>query len=289
MRYNSVNMTEPAMVVEPDWLESRLADDEVRVIDASWYLPDSGRDARAEYAAAHLPGAVYLDLASDLSDPDAPIRNTIAAPAALCEAFASRGIGTDHAIVVYDRLAGFSAGRIWWALRCAGHRRVGLLDGGFARWQHERRPLTDRVPDFPRSKFLADPNPRWLADKARVLAVAENAESEVQIVDARSAARFCGEGPEHTRRLGHIPDSINVPYDDNLGGDPLRFLGRDELREIYEAAGVRWDRPVITTCGSGVTASLTAFALSWLGHDDVAVYDGSWAEWGDADDTPIEP
>ncbi len=273
------------LLVDGAWLEPRLRERELRVVDASWYLPAQGRDARAEYAAAHLPGAVFVDLGSDLAEPRAPLRNTILAPDALARAFASRGIGTRHHVVVYDRLGGYSAGRVWWSLRYAGHERVSLLDGGFARWCAEGRAVTAEVPRLPPAEFSAKPRPDLVRGMADVLRVVQS--GGAQIVDARSTARFRGEGEEHTRHKGRIPGSRSVPWDANLAGDPPGFKPLAELRAQYERAGVRFDQPIITSCGSGVTAALDAFALALLGHTSVSVYDGSWAEWGDADGVPI--
>jgi thiosulfate/3-mercaptopyruvate sulfurtransferase len=273
------------LLVEPAWLEPRLADPGIRVVDASWYLAAMNRDARAEYAASHLPGAVFLDLSSDLADTRAPLRNMVAAPEALTRAFATRGIGTDHHVIVYDRLGGYSAGRVWWTLRYAGHGNVSLLDGGFGRWVAEGRPVTSAEPWHAPAHFVARPRLELLRTKADVLRVLRD--GWAQIVDARSTARFRGTGDEHTKHKGHIPGSRSVPYDQNLAGDPPRFKSLPELRASYEKAGVRLDRPVVTTCGSGVTAALDAFALALLGHTEVSLYDGSWAEWGDSDDVPI--
>jgi thiosulfate/3-mercaptopyruvate sulfurtransferase len=274
-----------ASLVEPAWLEPRLRDPGVRVIDASWYLPAQKRDARAEHLAGHVPGAVYLDLSTDLADLSAPVRNTIAAPAVLAERFAGAGIGTDHHVVVYDRLGGYSAGRVWWALRYAGHPHAALLDGGFGRWLTEGRAVESGPVRRPAARFTARPRPELLVRKADVLRIVR--EGGAQIVDARSAERFRGEGEEHTRHKGHIPGSLSVPYDRNLRGDPPRLRPPEELRGAYRSAGVDLARPIVTTCGSGVTAALDAFALALLGAENVAVYDGSWAEWGDSDDVPI--
>ena len=271
------------LLVGPSWLEPRLGDPRVRVIDASWYLPAQKRDGAAEYHAGHIPGAVYLDLSTDLADERARLRNTVDRPERLARTFAARGIGTDHHVVVYDRLAGYSAGRVWWCLRYAGHSNASLLDGGFGRWVAEGRPVATALPSHGTATWVAAPRPELLATKADVLRVL--AEGGAQIVDARSAERFRGTGEEHVKHKGHIPGSRSVPYDLNLGSNGLKSL--PELRSVYERAGVRLDRPIITTCGSGVTAGLDAFALALLGAKRVAVYDGSWAEWGDADDVPI--
>lgn len=274
------------LLVEPEWLETRLDASDLRILDCSWYLPDAGRDAAAEYTQAHIPGAQYVDLAVDLADPDAPVRNTLAGPDALARAFARIGVGSDHRVVVYDHLGGYSAGRVWWALRTLGHTRVGLLNGGLPRWQAEGRPTRSGSEKSTRAEFRPVPTPHWLARKSDVLSAVRT--GGAQIVDARSPARFRGEGLEPARHKGHIPGSRNVPYSQNLVGDPPSLKDPEALRKVYAEAKVSFDSPVITTCGSGVTAALDAFVLVWLGHPAVAVYDGSWAEWGNADDVPTE-
>ena len=273
------------LLVEPAWLETRLGDPRVRIVDGSWYLPAQKRDARAEYAASHIPGAVFIDLSTDLADPGARLRNTIAAPDAIARAFGERGIGADHHVVVYDGMGGYTAGRVWWSLRYAGHDRVSLLDGGFARWIAEGRRVSRDVPKYAPATFVAKPRPALLASKADVLRIVRDASA--QIVDARSTERFRGTGEEHTKHKGHMPGARSLPWDANLAGDPPRFKSLAELRAAYERAGLRLDQPIVATCGSGVTAALDAFALALLGHTNVSVYDGSWAEWGDADDVPI--
>ncbi|MEE2704232.1 MAG: sulfurtransferase [Myxococcota bacterium] len=274
------------LLVDGAWLEARLGNPSLRVIDASWYLASEKRDARAEYRAAHIPNAVYLDLSVDLADPDAPVRNTLAAPDALAGRLGSAGISNAHDVVIYDRKAGYSAGRIWWILRYLGHRRAALLDGGFERWCAEGRRQSREAVTLEAHDFVAAPEPAWLSSSADVASSLER--EEVRILDARSSERFRGEGPEPARHAGHIPGARNLPWSDNLHGDPGCFRPIPELRKLYEDAGVRFDAPVITTCGSGVTAALEAFLLTLAGHPEVSVYDGSWAEWGNADGFPIE-
>lgn len=210
----------------------------------------------------------------------------MASPAALAQSFAAAGVGTDQRVIIYDRRGGYSAGRVWWTLQYAGHPRAGLLDGGFTRWQAEGRTVTQEIPELPPAHFDARAQPRWLAHKCDVLRILR--EGGARIIDARSSERFHGRAPEPARRKGHIPGSGNVPHGQNLSPQTESFLELASLRRIYEEAGVRFDEPVVTTCGSGVTASLAAFALTLLGHRDVAVYDGSWAEWGNTDDLPVE-
>ena len=180
------------MLIETEVLQARLDGPDLRIIDATWYLPAQDRNEREEYALEHIPGAIYVDLSSDLADTGAPIRNIIAEPLALAGAFSRAGIGTEHRVVVYDRRGGYSAGRIWWALCYAGHPEIALLDGGYARWLAEGRPVTSQVPVFPEASFESTPREEILARKEDVLRAL--AERETVIVDARSLERFGGNG-----------------------------------------------------------------------------------------------
>jgi len=197
------------------------------------------------------------------------------------ERFGRAGIGREHAVVLYDSHSGYSAARVWWCLRYAGHDRVALLDGGFERWLAERRPAVAEPSGYPSCTFCARAEPRWLANWSDVLAALSDRRS--QVLDVRSADRFRGEGAESAPRRGHMPGAFNLPYPlhwtSSSGSEAPRFLAPSALRRCYRAAGLDLRRPIITTCGSGVTASLAAFALHRAGHREVRVYDGSWAEW----------
>ena len=273
-------------VVDPSWLAEHLGDPDVRVVDGSYYLPDAHRDARAEFHEAAIPGAIFLDLATDLADSAAPVRNTLARADVLASRLGEAGIAHQDRVVIYDHLGGFSAGRIWWVLQYLGHPTAALLDGGFALWRALGHPVEKGSVPAASTRYEPNPHVDWLAQKQEVLAAIET--GAAQLIDAREADRFRGEGPEPTRYKGHMPGAYNVPYTENLVGDPPRLKTAPELRRVYEEIGIDFGQPAITTCGSGVTASLSAFALRLAGHPSVSVYDGSWAEWGNSDGLPIE-
>lgn len=277
---------DPRTLVSTGWLADHLADPDLRVIDASWYLPEMGRNARAEYDAGHIPGARFVDL-DDLSDQRSPLPH-MAPPA---EKFISRmrglGIGDGHQVVVYDGMGLFSAARIWWLFRLMGKTDVAVLDGGLPKWQAEGRPLEDLPPVLRDRHITVQRQAHWVKDVSQVAAASKL--GDWQIVDARPAARFRGEAPEPRPglRAGHIPGSVNLPFTELLNPDGT--MKSDEgLRAALAAAGVDLDRPVITTCGSGVTAAIINLALERLGHRRHALYDGSWSEWGQFPDLPVE-
>lgn len=279
-------MSEFSSLVSTPWLAARLDAPDVRIVDASLHLPDAGRDAKAEYEDSHILGAVYMDLAeltAGASDPGNKLPSL--------EKFASRvrrlGIGDGNRIVLYDKSDLHSACRAWWMLRYFGHSEVAVLDGGFAKWTAEEQPV-DFLPPPPKDRHFT---PRVNALRLRVLdQMVENLDTKrEQVIDARSATRFSGETPEPrpNMRAGHIPGSINIPYSLLFQADGT-FKDNAALEAVFKDAGVDIDAPIITTCGSGVTASVLAFALERIGALEVALYDGSWSEWGGRDDTPVE-
>jgi thiosulfate/3-mercaptopyruvate sulfurtransferase len=273
-------------LVTTDWLADHLSDPDLRVVDGSWHMPHLQRDARAEFEAAHLPGAVFFDIDA-IADRTTTLPHMLPGAEQFAAAVEALGIGSEDRVVVYDVRGVVSAARVWWTFRAFGHDAVAVLDGGLRRWRDEGRPLA-RGPAAPTSRrFTARLRPELVRDLSAMRA---NAVSRAaQVLDARSAGRFAGTEPEPRAGLrgGHIPGSLNLPYETLYRPDGT--LGSsDELRKAVVSAGVDLDRPIVTTCGSGVTASVLALALHRLGRTDVAVYDGSWSEWGGRPDTPVE-
>jgi thiosulfate/3-mercaptopyruvate sulfurtransferase len=278
--------SDPQLLVSTEWLAARLDAPDIRILDASWHLPDAGRDARAEYEAAHIPGAQFFDI-----DEIADTKSRLPHMAPPVEKFISRmramGIGDGHRVVVYDTTGVFSAARVWWLFRLFGASDVAVLDGGFPKWQAEGRPVEDGVP-IPRERhFTARRNAALVRDVTQVAEAAKV--GDVQIVDARSPGRFRGEEPEPRPglRQGRIPGSRNVPWGTLINPDgTMKDTG--EIRAAFEAAGVDPMRPVITSCGSGVSAAVLNLALERLGNSRHSLYDGSWAEWGAYPDLGVE-
>ena len=275
-------MDEP--LVSPAWLAERLDAPETRILDASWFMPGSARDAAAEYAAGHIPGAVRFDIDA-ISDHTNPLPHMLSAPSDFAMAMRRLGLDAESAVVAYDSEGLFSAPRAWWNLRAMGLAKVFVLDGGLPRWTAEGRPLETGWREAEHGEFKSHPQTGLIADLDAVRAALTD--GSAQIVDARSAARFRGEAPEPREGLrgGHMPGARNVPWsaivEDGVLAPP------DRLRSAFESAGVDLKAPIITTCGSGISASLLALALARLGRSDVAVYDGSWSEWGARTDTPV--
>jgi thiosulfate/3-mercaptopyruvate sulfurtransferase len=277
----------PEALVNTEWLAGHLDDSQIRVVDSSFRLPGITPTAREDYDRGHIPGAVFFDI-DDIAEPGTSLPHMIPSPELFARKMEGLGIGDDDRVIVYDGAGLSSAGRAWWMLRLFGHHDVALLDGGLPKWKAEGRPLQTTAPHPPRRYFTLRFDPALVRDKRALL---DNLSTRrEQVVDARAAGRFEGVAEEIRPglRRGHIPGSRNLPYD--LVTDPHthRLRNPEELASLFENAGVALDRPIVTSCGSGVTACALAFALHLVGHPGAAVYDGSWSEWGLPGDTPVE-
>lgn len=277
----------PDALVSTEWLAAHLADPHVRVVDSSYKQPGVTPTARQDYDGGHIPGTVFFDI-DDVAEPGTSLPHMIPSAERFAAKMAERGIGDDDRVIVYDAVGLSSAGRAWWMLRLFGHDNVALLDGGLPKWKAEGRPLETAAPTIPPRRFTARFQPALVRDKEAIRG--NIAARREQLVDARSAGRFDGTAEETWpgRRRGHIPGSRNLPFDLVTDRQTRTVKSADELQRLFETAGVRLDRPVVASCGSGVTACALAFALHLLGHPGAAVYDGSWSEWGLPGDTPIE-
>jgi thiosulfate/3-mercaptopyruvate sulfurtransferase len=273
-------------LVTTEWLAAHLGDPGLRVVDGSWHMPQLGRDARAEFAHAHIPGAVFFDIDA-VADRSSPLPHMLPMPEEFGIAVGALGIGDGDRVVVYDTRGVVSAARVWWTFRAFGHDAVAVLDGGLPKWRSESRPIQSGVPVPATRRFTGKLRPELVRDLATMRANVSGRTE--QVLDARSRGRFEGTEPEPRAGLrgGHIPGSLNLPYDQLYEPDGT-LLAREELRRRLGGAGVDLARPVVTSCGSGVTAAVLALALYLVGRRDVAVYDGSWTEWGGRDDTPVE-
>jgi len=276
-------MSDP--LVSTAWLAERLGADDLIVVDASWWMPAEQRSGRSEYLDAHIPGAVFFDIDA-IADHSVDLPHMLPTPALFADAVGRLGLRRDATIVTYDSFGIRAAARVWWTLRVMGFDNVSVLDGGLKAWRAEKRPIeggevvlpaTTVEPDF-RAALVRD-----VEDVRRLIGT-----GATTLVDARGAARFRGDAPEPRAglRSGHMPGAHNVPFDGLLSVDG-RMKSASDLTTVFEQAAVDLDAPIVATCGSGVTASVVALALARLGRLDIAVYDGSWTEWGGLADTPV--
>jgi thiosulfate/3-mercaptopyruvate sulfurtransferase len=272
--------------ISPAWLSAHLGERDLRIIDATWYLPTLHRDARGEFSQAHIPGAVFFDIDA-IADQRTPLPHMLPDAESFATTVGALGIADGDRVVVYGGRHLVASARVWWTFRAFGHDNVAVLDGGLPRWREEGRPVESGEPRPTACRFQARFRPELAADLDRVRQTLSG--QGEQVVDARSHGRFVGAEPEPRPGVssGHIPGSFNLPYDHLFGPDGA-LLPVERLREAFEAIGLDLQRPVIASCGSGVTAAVLAFGLFLLGRDHTAVYDGSWAEWGGRTDTPIE-
>ena len=278
-------MAEPASpLVTAAWLAAHVGASGLVVLDGSWHMPDAGRDAKAEYAAAHIPGAAFFDIDA-VADHATDLPHMLPQPADFATAARRLGVDPDSTVVVYDTVGIFSAPRVWWTFRTMGCDKVFVLDGGLPAWIAEGHPVETGWTEPPHGAFKAHPRPQLVASLADVRQRLEK--GAAQLVDARGAPRFRGEAPEPRPglRAGHMPGAKNAHYASLIEGGRLKSPAA--LRAAFESAGVDLDRPIVTTCGSGISAAILALALARLGRWQTPVYDGSWTEWGAQADTPV--
>jgi thiosulfate/3-mercaptopyruvate sulfurtransferase len=273
-------------LVSTQWLADHLESPDIAIVDASWHLPAAGRDAKAEFLNARIPGAQFFDI-DEISDTSSSLPHMLPAPEKFASHMRKLGIGDGKKVIAYDAAGLFSAARAWWMFRVFGHDDAAVLDGGLPKWMAENRPLEEGPPHKPQERhFTARFQSMMVRDMPDIaMAIRTGA---AQIADARSPGRFRGEEPEPRPgvRAGHVPGARNVHYATLLKPDGT-MKPPDEIAKVFTAAGIDPARPVITSCGSGVTAAILSLALTMLGTREHALYDGSWSEWGAASDTPV--
>ena len=281
-------MTYPGPVVSAEWLASHLDDASVRIVDATVHLPDTGRNAKAEYLQEHIPGAVFFDL-EVIADPAHPLPRKFPPVGIFAHEVGELGINNDTHVVAYDAPGLYSAARVWWLFRQYGYDKVSVLDGGLKHWKAQGRPVQSGAERLSPTVFTVNAERDLLALWPQVLEASGG--STVQIIDARTPGRFAGTEQDRYpgTRAGHIPNSINLYWADLLEPESRKLLSTVQLRERFSSAGIHWDKPVMATCGSGLTACILALGLHLCGKEDWKVYDGSWDEWGRRQDLPLAP
>ena len=283
-----MDYTNPHALVDTAWLAANLDNPGVRAVDATFFLPTVARDASAEFEQCHIPNAVFFDIDA-VADHDTDLPHMLPDAATFGREVGRLGIGNATHVIVYDVHGGCAAAaRLWWTLRVFGHERVAVLDGGLPKWRREGRPTEAGTPTPEETRFEARLNPAMVRGADDLLAnIASPAE---QVIDARGAGRFVGVDPEPrpAKKAGHVPGSVNQPFNDLMDAEHGVVRPADQIAAAFDRAGVDRTRPIVTTCGSGVTAAFVSFGLYLIGVENAAVYDGSWAEWGNRDDTPVE-
>ncbi|MEH6631981.1 MAG: 3-mercaptopyruvate sulfurtransferase [Halopseudomonas aestusnigri] len=273
-------------IVSTQWLADHLSAPDVRVVDGTYYLPNENKNARELYEEQHIENTVFFDI-DDISDEANPLPHMIPSDIKFASRVRKLGLGDGNRIIIYDQRGLFSAARVWWMFKLFGHKDVAVLDGGLPKWLQENRPVDDNKVYPGERHFSPRFNSFLVRDKAQLIKNLDT--SKEQVLDARAAGRFTGETPEPraTLRSGHIPGSLSLPFT-NLLNDEGVLKSIEDLRALYKKAGVDYSKPIVTSCGSGVTAAVLSLGLELTGHKNISLYDGSWTEWGQEGETPVE-